>query len=88
MTPCFSTIFTVQTILDHEDYRPTLIYNDISVLVLATAAEISDNVGTICAPSNDTDYANQLATVSGWGSINKNGGGKYTVVMKEYQKDH
>jgi trypsin len=65
----------VEAIYIHENYvdQVTEYYNDISVVKLATAIQLSENVWPICAPDPDNDYAYQKSQCSGWGTLYSGG---------------
>ena len=60
-------IFYQQEIIEHEDYGPILIQNDIAIMILSTPAELNDYVQPVCLPAQDDLFVGQQAIVSGWG---------------------
>ena len=70
-----SFIVGVKTIKQHPDYNPSNTQNDISVLELDQALDLTayPNIKPICLPSQDATFANNDATVSGWGTLSSGG---------------
>ena len=70
-----SFIVGVKTIKQHPDYNPSNTQNDISVLELDQALDLTayPNIKPICLPSQDATFANTDATVSGWGTLSSGG---------------
>ena len=70
-----SFIVGVKTIKQHPDYNPSNTQNDISVLELDQALNLTafPNIKPICLPSQGATFANNDATVSGWGTLSSGG---------------
>ena len=47
---------------------------DFAIIKLASPVTFSDRVSPICLPSASTNYDNKVATVTGWGNLEFNGG--------------
>merc|ERR1719510_2303210 len=74
------TRVSLSAITDHPDYNSGTLDNDFSILTLAEPVSFSSSVSPACLPaSNSDDYAGQLATVSGWGTLTS-GGNQPTVL--------
>merc|ERR1719510_225931 len=70
----------ISAITDHPDYNSGTLDNDFSILTLSEPVSFSSSVSPACLPaSTSTDYAGQLATVSGWGTLTS-GGNQPTVL--------
>merc|ERR1719510_1764001 len=70
----------ISAITDHPDYNRGTLDNDFSILTLAEPVSFSPSVSPACLPASDSgDYAGQLATVSGWGTLTS-GGNQPTVL--------
>merc|ERR1719510_1386903 len=70
----------ISAITDHPDYNRGTLDNDFSILTLAEPVSFSSSVSPACLPASDSgDYAGQLATVSGWGTLTS-GGNQPTVL--------
>ena len=67
--------FSVSSVIQHEDYAPLLIDNDISLLVLSSSVSYNDYMIPACNPSmsNGDDYASLDGLVSGWGTTTEGG---------------
>ena len=70
-----SFIINVKTIKQHPDYSSSNTQNDISILELEQPVDLTayPNIKPICLPAQDTTYADQEATVSGWGTLSSGG---------------
>ena len=70
-----SFIISVKTIKQHPEYDSSTTKNDISVLELEEAVDLTSypHIKPICLPAQDTTYANSNATVSGWGTFSAGG---------------
>jgi trypsin len=69
-----SFIYPVKTITDHPDYVDATEGNDISLLELDATIDLNTypNIKPICLPEQGTTYGDQLATVSGLGTVGSN----------------
>ena len=73
----------VAKVLNHEEYDSWTISNDICMLHLDGAADLSSSViDTISIPSSGQEYpSGHMCTVSGWGTTSE-GGSLARVLMK------
>jgi len=72
----------VAAINDDPLYDTSNLRNDFSILTLKEPVTFSSEVRPICLPSDTSeDYAGQVATVSGWGTLSS-GGNQPTVLME------
>ena len=64
-------IMNVTAIKQHPEYGTSGVNNDISVLELEYALDLTryPNIKPICLPAQDSTYAGTSATVSGWGTV-------------------
>jgi len=70
----------ISAITDHPGYNSGTLDSDFSILTLAEPVTFSDSVSPACLPaSTSQDYAGQVATVSGWGTLSS-GGNQPTVL--------
>jgi len=64
----------ISAITDHPDYNDDTFDNDFSILTLAEPVTFTQEVSPACLPSDASqDYAGQLATVTGWGTLESGG---------------
>ena len=70
-----SFIGGAKTIKQHPAYNPSNTQNDISVLELDQALDLTahPNIKPICLPNLGATFANSDATVSGWGTLSSGG---------------
>merc|ERR1712128_267688 len=72
----------VATITDDPLYNSTTMKNDFSILTLKEPVTFTREISPACLPSDTTQqYAGQVATVSGWGTL-KSHGAQPTVLME------
>ena len=67
MGETISTDFTLAAMDIHEEYNPVTIENDIALLTLDHAVTFTKNIYPICLPAMGHNFANQRASVVGWG---------------------
>merc|ERR1719297_82987 len=68
------TRVAVAAVLDDPLYNPSNFQYDFSILTLASPVTLSTAVSPACLPgSSGQDYAGQVATVSGWGTLTSGG---------------
>merc|ERR1719379_1856807 len=76
------TRVSVSKITDHPDYNDNTLDNDYSILTLAQPVKFSTTVAPACLPAdNSKDFAGEMATVSGWGTLSS--GGNQPTVLNE-----
>jgi len=65
----------VQDIKDHEDYDPSTLSNDISILTLTTPVDLNEHphIKPACLPALNANFDDATATVSGWGTLSSGG---------------
>merc|ERR1711892_1073286 len=70
-----SFVINVKTINQHPNYGQNGIDNDITVLELETALDLTayPNIKPICLPAQGSNFAGTSATVSGWGTVSSGG---------------
>ena len=76
VTEATSFIRNVKTIKQHPDYDSSTTKNDICVLKLEEAVDLTSypNIKPICLPAQGTTFANgNGATVTGWGTLSSGG---------------
>merc|ERR1712198_517754 len=74
------TRVSLSKITDHPDYNDNTLDNDYSILTLAQPVKFSTTVSPACLPAdNSKDFAGEMATVSGWGTLSS-GGNRPTVL--------
>jgi len=74
------TRVAISAITDHPGYSASTLDSDFSILTLAEPVTFSSSVSPACLPaSTSQDYAGQVATVSGWGTLSS-GGNQPTVL--------
>lgn len=56
-----------QTII-HADFGPANLFNDVALVVLKTACQLSAHVNTICLPPQNHKFENDYCFASGWGA--------------------
>jgi len=72
----------VASINDDPQYDTSNLRNDFSILTLKEPVTFTKAISPICLPSDTSkDYAGQVATVSGWGTLSS-GGNQPTVLME------
>ena len=70
----------ISAITDHPGYNSGTLDSDFSILTLAEPVTFSTSISPACLPaSTSQDYAGQVATVSGWGTLSS-GGNQPTVL--------
>lgn len=57
----------VKTIILHENFNTNNLDNDFAILILETAFDIAQNVGTICLPQETDVFDGARCVVTGWG---------------------
>jgi len=62
-------IYNVTSIIEHEEYDPETIVNDIALLKVDGPMMLDDTAVPICLPEADYDYTRLQVTVSGWGAL-------------------
>merc|ERR1719423_589765 len=76
------TRVSLSKITDHPDYNDNTLDNDYSILTLAQPVKFSTTVAPACLPAdNSKDFAGEMATVSGWGTLSS--GGNQPTVLNE-----
>merc|ERR1719400_804448 len=74
----------ISAITDHPGYSASTLDNDFSILTLAEPVTFSSSVSPACLPATTSeDYAGQVATVSGWGTLSS--GGNQPTVLNDVQ---
>merc|ERR1719384_609153 len=73
------TRLSLSAITDHPGYNSGTLDNDFSILTLSSPVTFSNTVKPACLPSSTSDYAGQVAVVSGWGTFSS-GGNQPTVL--------
>ena len=73
------TRLSLSAITDHPGYNSGTLDNDFSILTLSSPVTFSNTVKPACLPSSTSDYAGQVAVVSGWGTLSS-GGNQPTVL--------
>merc|ERR1712038_537844 len=73
------TRLSLSAITDHPGYNSGTLDNDFSILTLSSPVTFSNAVKPACLPSSTSDYAGQVAVVSGWGTLSS-GGNQPTVL--------
>jgi secreted trypsin-like serine protease len=63
----------VDSIYVHENYNPSTMQNDVSVIKLKTPVKFNENVAAVCAPDPDDQYTYRKSQCSGWGTIRSGG---------------
>jgi len=72
----------IESINDDPEYNTSNLRNDFSILTLKEPVTFTRAVSPACLPSDTTkDYAGQVATVSGWGTLESQGN-QPTVLME------
>jgi|ERR1719414_596935 len=74
---------TLSAITDHPGYNSNTLDNDFSILTLSQPVTFSQSVSPACLPGGSQDYAGQVATVSGWGTLSS--GGNQPTVLNDVQ---
>jgi len=74
---------TLSAITDHPGYNSNTLDNDFSILTLSQPVTFSKEVSPACLPGGSQDYAGQVATVSGWGTLTS--GGNQPTVLNDVQ---
>ncbi|XP_060536206.1 ovochymase-1-like [Cylas formicarius] len=71
----YSAIYLINAYEIFPDYNPTSLTDDIAILQTQTQITFSLYVGPVCLPFrySTSDFAGQLATVLGWGSVEFSG---------------
>merc|ERR1711892_544771 len=70
-------------VIVHPDYYPPGVFNDIALLVLSAAADITQpHVGVSCIPDASDTFALEECTVLGWGKETFNSAGLSAVLRK------
>jgi len=65
---------SLSAITDHPGYNSGTLDNDFSILTLAEPVAFTQEVSPVCMPGEARqDFAGQLATVSGWGTLQSGG---------------
>merc|ERR1712038_1347418 len=67
------TRLSLSAITDHPGYNSGTLDNDFSILTLSSPVTFSNAVKPACLPSSTSDYAGQVAVVSGWGTLSSGG---------------
>lgn len=57
----------VKEIIIHKDFKPGPVYNDVALLILASQFFEAENIGTICLPEQQQDFAARNCYTMGWG---------------------
>ena len=84
---CCNPVTTIccvfQDVINHENYAPLTLANDISLIVLAEDVSwTNDAYNPACSPSLGVDaYAGEQTTVSGWGTLRS---GSFIAALKPY----
>lgn len=63
----------VTSVIRHDQFNAITFQNDLALLVLESAFEMSDYINTICLPPPDTSFDSQRCLMSGWGKREFNG---------------
>ena len=70
MTRLKSITKNVRRIIIHEDYNSATFENDVALLEVDGPVKFNAHIIPICLPQDDnSDYANRMATVTGWGRL-------------------
>ncbi|KAK7067876.1 Transmembrane protease serine 6 [Halocaridina rubra] len=72
---------SVSQIIGHAQYSPGDELNDIALLKLSSPVTVDQTVLPVCMPPPNPTYANQEATVTGWGTTSS--GGSSSDTLKE-----
>jgi len=57
----------VLKIINHANFDPDVIVNDVSLIIVTKQFLLRDNVGTLCLPSPNYVFDRQRCYASGWG---------------------
>lgn len=57
----------VEAIVQHPDYVPQSLHNDVALLILREPVKVGFHIGTICLPDQDQNFDYKSCLVSGWG---------------------
>lgn len=60
-------------IIIHERYNPFNINNDIGLIQLNEAVEMSNVLRPVCMPSKEKDFVGEIGIASGWGATSEGG---------------
>lgn len=71
-----------EKIIIHPEYHPASLRNDIAIIILQEPFKLTENVGTICLPQQDTTFNGYRCTASGWGK-NSFEQGTYQTTLKK-----
>ena len=76
------TRLSLSAITDHPDYSGSTLDNDFSILTLSQPVAFTQKVSPACLPGDASqDFAGQVATVSGWGTLQS--GGNQPMALNE-----
>uniref|UniRef100_A0A182NCA9 Peptidase S1 domain-containing protein n=1 Tax=Anopheles dirus TaxID=7168 RepID=A0A182NCA9_9DIPT len=70
---------SVKEILQHPEYVPNPISNDIALLLLANEVRYTKHIQPICLPQPTDDFVGWRCISNGWGTV----GGVYATIMKK-----
>lgn len=68
-------------IILHPSYHPASLRNDVALVVLDSSFTLSDNVGMVCLPRQDTQPNKMNCIATGWG----NQRGQYYTTLKKVE---
>lgn len=57
----------VSKIIKHNKYHGGTVINDIALIILTQSFTLDINVGTICLPPQDYEFAGERCYANGWG---------------------
>lgn len=75
----------VQSIIVHEHFNRKNLQNDLALLILTDAFELSAFISTICLPQKGSNFDNQRCFASGWGKNKFGKSGVYQHVLKKLE---
>ncbi|CAH1975251.1 unnamed protein product [Acanthoscelides obtectus] len=75
----------VSSIISHEDFNPSTLFNDMALLILERPVEPASHIGTICLPMQDQEIESSSCFVTGWGKDAFGLKGKYQAILKKIE---
>ncbi|XP_067000978.2 phenoloxidase-activating factor 2 isoform X2 [Anabrus simplex] len=75
----------IAKIIVNKDYYAGALYNDVALMFLETAVELTDNVDVVCLPNQGAIFDYSRCFASGWGKDVFGKEGKYQVILKKIE---